>query len=469
MPDFNTFWKAKSDRFFQGNSLETSLERNVHFPWCIRELRVKNYNSRCQSAVASLESGKYLGPFAASPCGTGLAVWDRCLTFPRKNDSVIPAYTSTSAYINTDWHSILAGMNNVSVKDGKVVRPHGDFVWDVTGMKNSWDIITFAHILTHKYTGKLTEYGVTHNILAGFLFKICLALRYDLVIDTEPKNAKSREGTLDSFEKRGIRLSICGKFRNPRLIFPCTGPQALIPDRDTMVLVGSVNLEPPPLHDNVVRGRWMEANRWSCLPTITSFVGWQTVDEISLAQLVQYQKNGNLNFEIPVTGLEPPSMFYGCIPESDEGDGKRYFKVLDYLKSDKFKIDKKNAVTLPCKSCLKLLPGVEGYPMKPKGDPSDSKEWKEYFNTLDAVYASCKGATVYYEGRRAGHVTVKKERRQAEANANKMAAIERRIESLKQRAEKLHMNGFLSKSTDLRIQAKQLEDKLRGMQDGIYE
>ena len=459
--DFQSFWKSKIDRFWEGKTTEASGGSNSHFPWALKELRPKNYVNRCKSAALYLGVGRYLGPFDKSP-GTGLAIWDRVLTVCRKDSVVLTAGSASSKYTNTDWASIQSCMNNVGVKDGKLIRPSGDYVWDITSMKKSWDIIRAAHILTHKYLGKVDDYSASASMLDLFIFKICLAMRYDLVIDTEPKNAKD-EDTLDSLDKRGIRLLVTPNFRKPKLDFPCTGPQALVPDRDTMVVVGSVHTEPQPNPGNVDKGKWMESNRWSCLPTIASFVGWQTVDEISSAPLVQYKKHGNLYFEIPVVGLEPPSVFPYLFPEADKGDGKRYFKVNDWLKSKKFQIDLKNSLTLPCKSCMRVARGIEGCPVRPTVDPDDSKPWKEYKAGMDAIYDVCKKATVYYEGKLKGHKAVKKERRESEANAAKMAAMERRIQKLKQQALRHHTNGFISKSVSLRIEAKQLEDVLAGM------
>ena len=473
---FESFWKEHCERFLREYPPSEAYPppcKNPYFPWHLLERNVHRsredwVNTRndifglVKTPELALVSEWFKYPKSLmdkAPYRTnGLVMWDRCILVPRYSDVVIAAGQACGVYSNTDWIGILNCLNDVTTSK----RPSGDFVFDVMNMEHSWDIMETAHILTHKMQD-VGYYSSTSNVLAAFVLKICLALKYNLVIDMDPHKAK--DDTRDSLDLIGCRMNMSPRLRQPVLDIPATGPKSLMVDRDTMVISGSVQFEPQPNPNNVAAGKWLEVNRWSCLPTIVCFAGWQTSDFISHSQLVQFKRNTNLYWEVQVQSLEPPSMFFGLLPKA-RPDNVRYWHIQDYWKSRKYNADRGVYPTLPCRSCMKVNPRIEGCPQRPPGEPCKSHEWAKYTEGMEAIFQTCHKATVYQEGRKVGHTRVKRERKAAKVNYAALKKLRDKLAKLEEKIVKKRFDGYITESRELRLEAVKIRDQITSLEEG---
>ena len=470
-----SFWEDKARVFWADNRIAPGSS-NEFYPWSkassgmVPGTKVWRLSSTWWMDEANRM--KLTSPCDPSPCREGLAIWDRAMLAPRRSTSVVPAGQATGPMVNVEWSDTLMALNDVTPGlEGK--RPRGRYVWDLLepglvgpGVPGgAWDLIELAHMLTHRtnaYDKTRFKYSQTSTALAWNLFKIMFALKYDLIMDMNPE--KSKEKTLDSLDKRGIRITMSRNFRNPYLDIPCTGDRTLRKDKDTAVIVASSYIEPQPNQKNVDEGKWMELNRWSCLPTVVCFAGWQSVDFVTHAQLVKFRMGKDLFWEIPVHSLENPGDIRHVLgwgmgePGQDEGDGKRFFKVMDYLKSDSFAKSRKCSKTLPCRNCMKVNPRIDGCPSKPREkDPQVNEDWLKYEEGMERILDTCEKATKYFEGHIHGHSVVKKERKKRNSTSNRISLLKSRMERLESKAKVKMAKGFVSEARHLR----KISDKLK--------
>ena len=445
------FWEERSRRFWAENPMSGALEKNAFYPWNLSSKGMtwgsKLWKSSAGFWAAPEHQAMFLHPWEPSPCRTGLAVWDRSILVPRSSGSVLPAGQAVGHVINFDWHQTLMDLNDVT-PGLKGKRPDGQHVWDLLKFPDSWELVNLAHSLAHKLVHverQRFRYCQTSQILAGCLFKIMLAIKYDLVMDMEP--GKDRTGTLDSLEKRGIRIHMSRQFRNPRMDIPCIGPNSLRQDYDTCVILAAMHFEPQPNQRIMDESRWLEVNRWSCLPTIACFSGWQTVDVITHSQLVRYRNGKDLFWELPVHAMESSGKFHLLLNEKDEGDNRRFFKVWDYLDSPEWKKDKACSRTLPCRSCMQVNSRIENSPVKPVGEMDEkNKDWLKYEEGMETIYSTCEKAIQFYEGHIDSHTAAKKERRSRNSLSAKVDRLTERAKTISVRAKRKRAEGFLSEA-----------------------
>lgn len=453
------FWKDRNDRFWAENPMGNGTGPNAFYPWSAPQSKtgLNRSSTVWKSASAWLSDeanrGTRYGYLSSSPVRKGLAVWDRTMFVPRPSTSVLPAGSASSGASNTDWPEILDNLNDVTPGLGGK-RPSGRFVWDLMNMPRAWELANLAHVLVHKVMSSKRErfsYSQTANALAGFMFKVCMAVRYDLVMDMDPHMTSSGKN-LDSLEKRGVRINMARQFRNPRMDIPCLGANAPRMDRDVCYVCGSAYVEPQPNPRTVDEGGWLEVNRWSCLPTVFCFAGWQTVDFVSHSQFVKYRNGGDIFWETPVGSLEPPSMFTEVLADSssDTGDGVRYFRVMDYLDTMAYQASKACCPPLPCRNCMKVNTRVDNCPVRPAGEPEAKRTWLEYEEGMERIYSTCRKAAQFFEGRLEGHRKAKVSRRKRSSISSKVEKLEEQARRLGERAMKKMTSGFLSEARELR-------------------
>lgn len=416
------------------------------------------------------------------------SVWSAVLGIPAstlQSSPVSSAKTlSSPRAINDTWQNETfpdLGRIGRSSPDGEFKRPNGRWILDLVSNEHGWWLLEMAHMLAHKTEDSAAvartplpyTYGQTATLFQSMLFKIMLCDKFDLPIDTEPGSCDPDQ--LDPFSRYGIVPAVSTPLRNPVLRVPVNGRSSLAPGTICVVL-GSVHIEPTPHAIAAGVDKWFAMNRWSCQPTITSFVGWELVDVVTHSPLLSSGKHDNDYAMLPMSlqSAESFKFFIDCAKESRgdcRPDNARFWLVRDYLTSDKFMHDLESAPTLPCKRCLRLNMDSDGSPARPRCERPDKapkkgavltreqQEWKEWDDTMSKVFAVVEKATKYMEIRELGAGSAARLRRaRKHAYSSKVNALRSKA-YLERRAAKLRAEGYITKAEELENKVKEITNE----------
>lgn len=419
---------------------------------------------------------------------TGLpAVWSAVLGIPaskmRGSSFVTNKNVPTVRTINDAWQNdTYVNLNRIgrTSPEGEYRRPSGSWILDVVSDPKGWWLLELAHMLAHKVedAAELAKkpvpytYGQNATAFQTMLFKLFLCKKFGIPTDVEPG---IDDGT-DPFAKYGIYPVVSTNLRNPLMRVPADGKWCLKPGT-VCVVNGSIHIEPTPYAMASGSDKWLAMNRWSCNPTIVSFVGWELVDVVTHAPLLSNGWSSPEYVLTPMSLQEAPSFdeFLECAYAhfgKTEPDGKRLWLVDDYLDSDKFMVDLAASPPLPCKRCLKLNMESEGSPSRPKSEKPDKivtentvmtqaqREWLDWDNNMNKVFRIVEKATKYMEIRELGAGKAVRFRKTRKHAYSKKVNSLRRMSYLSRKAEKLRKNGYMTKAEELENKIKEIKDEL---------
>ena len=427
-----------------------------------------------------------IDPYETSEMSGWPGVWDSAIGIPASRIRATPASSkSIPAFraINDAWqnrtYQDLGNIGRTTV-DGEYRRPSGEWILDAVTDRRGWWLLELAHMLAHRAedASELArrplpyDYGRNGELFQTMLFRAFLCRKFGLPLDTRP--GEPCDDSMDPFSRYGIVPFVSSSYRNPVLRVPANGRGCLEPGKAVCVVCGSERIEPTPHSIATGSDTWLAMNRWSCLPTIVSFVGWELVDVVTHAPLVANPWSGSSDYAMaPMTLQEAPSFVHllECAARargSCEPDFDRYWPVDEYLESDRFQKDLSESPPLPCKRCLKLNMESDGSPERPRskrpdkpakdGDPMtpEQREWFEWDAKMNKVYQVVEKATKYMEIRELGAEKAVRARKSRKSAYSKKVNTLRRTEFLRRKAEKLRKNGFISKAEEIETKIGEL-------------
>ena len=407
-------------------------------------------------------------PYTRSPRRDGLEVWDRAVCIPacakcRYGELQKPG-SAASRNVNSEWESVTKQeLNRVGTPDGKhLIRPSGKWIFDA--MPHMWRMIEGAHALSHRIgdrasvrsNGSECLYGENSWLFQACFLKMAASRILGLPMDFAPTvSSPGATNCGDWCERYGIRIFQAGNIRKPDLMVPAFGKGSLVRDRDVACLCGGVFVEPHPSNAGKSMS-WIEANRWSCEPTIAALCGWECADAVCHAEAVSFEpwnQKSQVFYEMPAASLMGMDGFSELLEAAErsrgrpEPDGKRYFMVDDWLESADFRKAISESPPLPCKSCIRPNSRTEGAVRRPKGKRplekirkssrlwTGEEEWLEYCEFMESCLGICRGACEFCEGREIGFSESGRLRKARERGyRNKMASLAKAASLRKKRA-----------------------------------
>lgn len=367
--------------------------------------------------------------------------------------------------------------------EGEYRRPSGEWILDVVSDPRGWWILELAHMLAHRAedASELARkpvpyvYGQNATLFQAMLFKVFMCRKFGIPLDVDPG---AQDGA-DPFDRYGIHISVSPSLRSPLLRVPADGKGCLRPG-EVCVVCGSIHIEPTPHAMATGSDRWLAMNRWSCHPTIASFVGWELVDVVTHAPLLSSGWS-KPEYVLPPMALQGAPSFVHLLEcayahhGKVEPDGKRLWLVDDYLASDAFLRDLASSPPLPCKRCLKLNMESDGSPSRPRSERPDKavsegsvstqaqREWLDWDNAMNKVYGIVEKATKYMEIRELGAGKAVRFRKTRKSAYSKKVNSLRRISYLEGRARKLRLDGFIAKAEEIENKITEIRDGLEGV------
>lgn len=295
---------------------------------------------------------------------------------------------------------------------GRIVRPEGRFIWDLKNMGTfGWTILELAHVITHlrseskPSTNKINRINKFASDFASCILEVCYCIQYDLPINVTDRSGQT-PGMADTYY--GVKLKATTKIDSPVMNIPIVGNNALKVDDTLAVMLGAVLIEPVPyayVSDTDMSGI---TDIWCGLPSLVALVGWEGVDYITHAPLVEY--NNKAHYSLDGDDLLPPDSHWDYLaiaksslatPKIGPGCDWRY--IHEFLKSDEYKKLRAETPGLPCSQCYAVNLKTEGAPRTPKTPHPEGdkkywpKAWKDYYLELDKCVEIGKKAVESFE------------------------------------------------------------------------
>lgn len=481
----NSYWKDRRQRLVTAGVItpadvsawypftrpEYSWGREINFP----EMgRLRSTDPR----VLMIED-----PYVASPIRskrgdvTPLGVWDSVLGIPacKWRSSAIrhPRYIASLYGGNTTWgDSVLPALQRMGRIDGEYVRPEHPAIFDFASIEDGWKYLELAHALSHLYSVPAEDNmrGANHTHMLRWLAHLVICTYYAIPLKIPSDRDTTRSADIAYL---GIDISISGAMRSPNVLVPVTGALAPIPDTTVAIYRVGVHIEPHPYGITGGSGKWIEINRWACMPTIISLSGWECVDVVTKHGIYSYNENSKLANEfygMSVHDLASPETFNNLVDKArdhgrvPEPDGHLTWMVPELLRSEAYNALIAVSPPLPCKECVKLNARCEGAPGRPKGHPppkrpkaeleairegrlivdKDEKSWIDWTDAIDRTLDLVERSVDYWQGNQMGHTAYKRFKRRRKAAHSKRLALLKRIEVLKRRRSRELRGGRLS-------------------------
>ena len=445
-------------------------------------MRMRWKNSKPEELVSA-------DPLAESGCGWPV-VWDAAVGLPaskmRGNTAYLLKNLPVPRHINDTWQNkTMIDLSHIGrvTPESEYRRPKGDWLLDLVLDPKGWKLLELAHMLAHKAEDEELlarrprpyTYGQNCSMFHLFLFKVFMCRKFGLPIDVQMSG--DDPNTNDMFDRYRIMASVGTQLRNPVLKVAANGKACMEPGVPVCVVCGSVHIEPTPHAAATGSDRWLEMNRWSCEPTITTFAGWELVDVVTHAPLLVDGKYSKTKFyALTPPALQESDKFHFYIECAEEKYGKcvadnsRYWLVDDYIDSEDFKKALLESPPLPCKRCFQLNMQSDGSPMKPKVEKPDKpakkgetptvaqQEWAEWEAKMEKILGLVETATRFMELREQGALDARRTRKARKHAYSKRVNNLRRAKFLAGRVKKLRDGGYLSKAEELEEEIRKLGD-----------
>lgn len=361
--------------------------------------------------------------------GPHYRVWDSAIAIPECKLRSGMVYGNDRVpiirHINTHWDSIVRtsfGHIGPLGPNGKVLRPVGEYVLDLTAMGVfGWTVREAIHVLAHLRADcrQSNSWVRERNKIASSNVTAALEIAYAIIYDV-PLNVTSREnepqGTPETYY--GVRLMASTQVKTPVLRIPWIGGDALRVDSALAAMLGAVFIEPVPYGFLASSTNCYPEDIWSMGPSLIALVGWESVDYITHMPLGSLSRNANSSVDYVVRGeaLLPPATHWAYLalgnkdrdkPDTDSSSTWMYFK--DWLSSDEYQDLRAQTPDLPCKHCYSVNQDTDGAPKRPHGKHPKGPErtwplaWREYYADIDRCLGFIRKAVdayqpMYYSG-----------------------------------------------------------------------
>ena len=398
-------------------------------------------------------------------------MWRYALTAPYCQGSIVKIFDRKSVpameSVNTDWESILQGLNHVGRPSGggEFMRPTGRWTMDLVNTPDGYRILEAAHALHH-----MRELACDRP--DGFLeclAEIAFAKRYGVTFwcptgeDIRNRFDGSYKHAGSWFDSEGARMVVSTNIRKPWLSVGAVGQGGLEFGRTRVAILSGIHLEPQPWstredNPNDADETWLEMNRWSCLPSIVTLCGWMFVDELLKMPLVgRYgdSSRGDVMFTCPVTRLDGPSTIDEYMSERfvQEDNDRGIWKLGSFMEH-RLPVIERCIPPFPCMDCFRLNMASEGAPTRPmharpekgSGDAEADAEWKAYDDKVAKIVRVVEKACAFHDIRFKYKTGGGAERRSRKSKWRKLKGLSERIDSSLRRVERAYAKSFYSKA-----------------------
>jgi len=351
----------------------------------------------------------------------GFACWDAAVAIPACNTRIaairhlveIPAVRHSNVLWRQTIEPSLRRAGPLGTA-GRLIRPTGPWIFDITRMKNGWKILEAAHVLAHHRGDHKTSYSQwtydhsrTGGHYQGGLAEIMVSIAYDIPLDVSDKQMGIK-GDPDTYYRAEVKSS--SRFRLPLIKMPWKGGEAPRFDAMLAVLDTGVFIEPHPYSVISKTGQYSMEDRWCCQPTIVVIAGWESIDFImhqALGSLHDTSRDPNapMDYVVHPADLLGPDLFWGYlalgyrrygVPVPDE----RWQYFHEWIESDHYKGLLAETPPLPCNECMRINSRALGAPQRPEGPRPKGKMppvWKKYYDERRTILKTVEKAIESYE------------------------------------------------------------------------
>lgn len=414
-------------RSYRVGRLERQLGCLIADPDNVRQVRLNRFLSEFQPYAHQLgvqwrapvfQGGVPLDAMYAPDPGAGsshrapggLAVWDFAL-FLRDNRAgvgrVLPFdEVPCTAGGNFSYEQATApalGRIGPLGEQGQLVRPKAPWIFDLMAQADGWQLLEAAHVLTH-FDGDhrvVRDPPMKHVrfSLAKYFHRSLSELAVSLVLGL-PLDVRDRRLS-DAGDSRlpfGLNTAPSTNILDPVLGVPFEGPGSLVIDRTTGTVCCGLHIAPPPHEFWKAEHPAHELDRWSCLPTLVTLVGWETPDILTHSSLATYRSSRSrpLFFARHAHDLMPVEYLVQYInlsrglrglPEDLPG----FQHVRDWMKTPEYRQALKRTPPFPCAHCMALNSGSPATPRRPRNLPTEfnrpqaDADWRKYLAAVDQI------------------------------------------------------------------------------------
>lgn len=362
--------------------------------------------SRGHWATLRADPRKLVRPLPFGPSEVrpgGLAVWDAAIAIPATAERTRPIHPGKLAarlHINREWETttmpgLLSAANAAPTCAPGVVdlRRRGAF---------GWRVINAAHALVHRRNHWRPPADEPARLLGCYVADMARAaaeVMFAMLYGTPMYvGAQDRYKLGRSNGPYGLRIvGASGALVRPVLSMPWTGTGAMAVDRVTACVGVSLSVGPAPYRYYQPDFVPSPHHKWVGLPCTLAVAGWEGVDMLTHAPLVQPDA-GRPNpsavprYSLPVADLWPASTIPAMLlagaayPETEDKD---WMCLGDWLASPDYADLAARTPPLPCPDCCSIRPNTIDAPPRPRRD-AEPREWVEYAATVNRIFGLCK-------------------------------------------------------------------------------
>ena len=393
-------------------------------------------------------------------------MWEWIASTPHNEGPVLQVhdrrFVPAQPNANRDWDSTLRCLNRVGRPsgEGEFLRPEGEFIVDFAKDPHGWSIVECAHAMAH-----LRMLAGDETDGSSLMLEAVAAIAFCRIFGTRLIPPPLDLGGWHGFVP-GIRFSTSVAMRRPWLSVP---RQELRPDGPLLHVLVGIHLEPQPWsaregNPDDSDERWLEMNRWSCMPSMACVSGFAFSDEAAIAPLVGRWRNSgpeDSSHMLPATALHGPS----DLPDVLDRMGFRRDWSAVLPSEAWFARAVSTTPPLPCRECLRLNMAAEGSPTRPaKRRPDDGRdpEWEEYDRKVDKILRVVDRACSFHD-MRAFPGFGKRLRKERARRAKAASALVKTRRGLLDRADKARKNMRLSAALEFETLATQKTRELESL------
>lgn len=333
----------------------------------------------------------------------GLAAWDASVAVPAidgRDHPQPPSKLLARRNTNTEWTSMLlpgllasANPEPACVPGVVDLRRRGDF---------GWSLINAAHVLVHRRNHRRpdadpkTLLGAYHSDMCRAAAELVFGMLYGTRVYIGSRdNYKAGQANAD------YRLKIVGgggALARPVLSLPWAGTGALAIDQAAACVCMGLSIAPAPYQWYVPEFEPKAHHKWTGLPCTFVVAGWEGVDMVTHAQLIQSDiglpnPRAMPRYTLPVQDLWPQSTVPALLAAGEAGGhgetGSDWAHVSDWMASEAYAAAAAETPPLPCEDCVRIRTDTIDAPERPAAS-ADAGDWWRYVGTIRRLLRSVR-------------------------------------------------------------------------------
>lgn len=410
-----------------------------------------------------------VSPYERSKYREGFKIWDAAIGVPACSlrDTKITTLNQMTAIRNSNnhWRNIVSpalkkvgplGDNNTILRPSIDSKYHIDFK-----QRGLFEVIEAAHVLAHIRGDERkirSKYYYSESFTAKEFIQAIAEIGISIMLDI-PMNITCNPDPVFPYN---IKVVTTTNYTNPLLIISCNNKDAMVPDRDNIIIHVAVHIEPYPIGHINGSNKYTINDCWCCMPSMVSVVGFEFSDYIAHQNIIEF-KNKEANYimhymdlldPVYLDGIKEDAInYYGELPEDN-----CWQRALNWLNTQNYYSNFMYTCALPCRECLLHNSNSEGRPVRPEGIPPKTVKkntlWYSYEAQIKNIIKLIKNAALLYWSKYNDLKEVKK-------------TIAERNKGYKLKLDRLKQKKTFYKSLDKIKQGKPLTDRERKIYMGL--